>query len=171
MSKKFKMFAMTCLISVASIGMIGGNSFASEIQGTERVTYPREGEISITPYSSEPRSAYSSTLSMDNQLVEGKSRSYTAGQHRITLKVVDKGSPNSGMPNKCKITLQKSKLGGGTNLSSKTLDLHNIGSTYSATFTNQSAGSYRYVFDNRASTIGNWDYIDWFKCNPVNMYS
>ena len=86
------------------------------------------------------------------------------------MTVTDKSSPNSGMPNYCKVTLQKSKLGGVTSLSSKKIDLHNVGKTYLASFTNQSAGTYRYVFDNRASTIGNWDHIDWFECNPVKMY-
>ena len=37
------------------------------------------------------------------------------------MTVTDKSSPNSGMPNYCKVTLQKSKLGGVTSLSSKKL--------------------------------------------------
>ena len=174
MSKNFKSFIISCLISISTIGVMGTTSFADDIEGTERFIPIGEGEISMPSEKEKTRgtlsSPHKSSLSMGNQFIEGKYRSFPAGLHTISMTVTDKSSPNSGMPNYCKVTLQKSKLGGVTSLSSKKIDLHNVGKTYSASFTNQSAGTYRYVFDNRASTIGNWDHIDWFECNPVKMY-
>ncbi|HBF8337593.1 hypothetical protein QVB34_01545 [Clostridioides difficile] len=174
MSKKFKTFIMSCLISVSTIGVMGTTSFADGIEGTERFIPKGEGEISISSEnarsSGTSNSPHISSLSMGNQLINASYRSYPTGTHTISMKVVEKTSPNSGLPNYCMVTLQKYKLGGGTSLGSKKIDLRNVGKTYSASFTKQNSGKYRYVFDNRASTIGNWDYIDWFRCDPLKMY-
>ncbi|HBE9438220.1 ABC transporter permease [Clostridioides difficile] len=116
MSKKFKTFIMSCLISVSTIGVMGTTSFADGIEGTERFIPKGEGEISISSEnarsSGTSSSSHISSLSMGNQLINGSYRSYPTGTHTISMKVVEKTSPNLGLPNYCMGTLQKYKLGG-----------------------------------------------------------
>ena len=120
MSKNFKSFIISCLISISTIGVMGTTSFADDIEGTERFIPIGEGEISMpsekedtsgkktakTKTSGTLSSPHKSSLSMGNQLIEGKYRSFPAGLHTISMTVTYKSSPNSGMPNYCKVTLQ-----------------------------------------------------------------
>ena len=39
MSKNFKSFIISCLISISTIGVMGTTSFADDIEGTERFAY------------------------------------------------------------------------------------------------------------------------------------
>ena len=110
MSKNFKSFIISCLISISTIGVMGTTSFADDIEGTERFIPIGEGEISM-PSEKEKTSGtlsspHKSSLSMGNQLIEGKYGSFPAGLHTISMTVTYKSSPNSGMPNYCKVTLQ-----------------------------------------------------------------
>ena len=45
MSKNFKSFIISCLISISTIGVMGTTSFADDIEGTERFIPIGEGEV------------------------------------------------------------------------------------------------------------------------------
>lgn len=70
MSKNFKSFIISCLISISTIGVMGTTSFADDIEGTERFIPIGEGEISM-PSEKEKTSGtlsspHKSSLSMGN---------------------------------------------------------------------------------------------------------
>ena len=47
MSKNFKSFIISCLISISTIGVMGTTSFADDIEGTERFIPIGEGEYAF----------------------------------------------------------------------------------------------------------------------------
>ena len=174
MNKKFKTFMMTCLLSVSVLGAVGEIAFADTIGGTERVIAKGEGEVSITKEtkaSGTTGSPHVSSLSMGNQLINGSGRRYPAGAHSILMTLVERSNPNSGLPNYCKVSLERSKTGSWSRVGSELVNLRNVGATYVSRNARQSSGTFRYVFDNRASTIGSWDKVDYFRANPVKMYA
>lgn len=174
MNCRLKKILVTSMLSILSIVSISVYSFADE--GDEQIRHiPKgEGEISIMDKSEGSgtlNDPYKSTLSMGDQQINGISRSYKAGTHQFSMKIEDR--TNYDGPNKCKIKIQKTILGMGSDVTGeKTYDLGKRGNTTYGNFGYLSSATYRYVYDNRASRFGNdWSQIDWFKARPVEMYS
>ena len=133
------------------VSSVSSNSFANEVSTTNARS-----------------TSYTSSMSLSgNSTLTGTGRSYDAGSHSISMKITWKANSDY---NRCKVTLQKSSLGGYEYKNSTLMYLTNVGQTYSASMGTQTKGTYRYFFDNRASTLGG-SYYDSFTANPVIMKS
>ncbi|MCC0728718.1 MULTISPECIES: hypothetical protein [unclassified Clostridioides] len=164
------------MVSVLTLASMSTYSFADQQSvmpvGEPRIIQTGEGEsmLSEERAAGTPSDAHYSTISMGNQLITGQKRSYPAGIPAIQITVKERTNANSGMGNLCKVTLQKYNGLSTSNVGSQTTNLKNVGSTYMLRYSRQAKGSYRYQFDNRATTIGSWDKIDWFR-GTVMMYA
>ena len=125
--------------------------------------------ISETRASGSISDPYISSLSMGDQIINGKSRSYKAGYHNIKIKLVERMDADG--PNKCRVTLKRTSIGSSSTIGAMDFNLVKRGTTYSGTFkAKQTSGKYKYTFDNRASLFG-WMNVDYIKANPVKMYT
>lgn len=115
---------------------------------------------------------YSSSISIDyRSTMTGSGRSYVGTTHKIA-NTLSTRFYNTG-DNYCDFQLQKQSGTSYSTTGTQTLDLRTIGSTYTATYSNQAtSGTFRYFLTNRyLSNDYRYTLVDGFGCNQVSMSS
>ncbi len=173
MKRNLKQKLSATALALLTVASLSGSAFADGIQGKELSTSEVQSEeLSIEMVQDEDssienpkvRSAYNSTMSMsENSTLTGKARSYTAGNQSLSITVT---ATDQAIPTKFKATLQKSSLGGYSYVSSQTYSISK-GNNSQKYFGSQSAGTYRYFFDNRSSAIGSTKYSQGFSAKTT----
>lgn len=167
MFKFLSQYLKVGILSLTFMSLVSSPAFAND----EKEIPKGIGETIVT---SEERatgtasSPFESSLSIGNQIINGRNWVFGPGYHNISMKLIDRLDSDGN--NKCRVTLKRVSVLSESTIGYKDLNLVKVGSTYSAKFgSKQPAGTYKYTFDNRASTFG-WDNVDHISAKPVKMF-
>ena len=115
---------------------------------------------------------YTSTLSLSFRSTNrGAYRDYIGSRHKISLTL--KSRDNISTDNYCNVSLERKQgLSYTTSGSAQVLNIKDVGSTYSASWSGQKNGQHRHYFTNRyLASDYRYTLVDGFYCDQVVMTS